>query len=101
MDKTLETTLQFVPVTEDSMEYLLNHVVLGLVCTYWGDTRRYTLMPVQLVRNKRSKKLGWWPYACHVTEPRSFESVTQYAILPTEIKSQDGTESIVIDDGTR
>lgn len=101
MDKTLETTLRFVPVTEDSTEYLLDHVVLGLVCTYRGDTRRYTLMPVQPVRNKRSKKLGRWPYACHVTEPRSFESVTQYAVLPTEIKSQDGTESVVIDDGTR
>ncbi len=101
MNKILETTLQFVPVTENSMEYLLNHVVLGLVCTYWGDTKRYTLMPVQLVRKKRSNKLGWWPYDCHVTDPFSFESVTRYAVLPTEIKSQDGTESIVIDDGTR
>ena len=101
MNKILETTLQFVPVTEDSMEYLLNHVVLGLVCTYWGETKRYTLMQVQLVRKKRSKKFGWWPYACHVADPFSFESVTQYAVLPTEIKSQDGTESIVIDDGER
>ena len=101
MNKILETTLQFVPVTENSMEYLLNHVVLGLVCTYWGDTKRYTLMPVQLVRKKRSKKFGWWPYDCHVTDPFSFESVTRYAVLPTEIKSQDGKESIVIDDGER
>lgn len=58
MDKTSETTLQFVPVTEDSAEYLLDHVVLGLVCTYRGDTRRYTLMPVQPVRNKRNSNCG-------------------------------------------
>lgn len=101
MDKILETTLQFVPVTENSMEYLLNHVVLGLVCTYWGDIRRYTIMPVQLVWNKRKKQYGWWPYDCHVNDPFSFVAVTQYAVLPTEIKSQDGTESLVIDDGTR
>ena len=101
MNKILETTLQFVPVTENSMEYLLNHVVLGLVCTYWGETKRYTLMQVQLIRKKRTNKLVWWPYACHVSDPFSFESVTRYAVLPTEIKSQDGTESIVIDDGTR
>ena len=101
MNKILETTLQFFPVTEKSMEYLLNNIVLGLVCTYWGETKRYTLMQVQLVRKKRSNKLVWWPYACDVTDPFSFESVTQYAILPTEIKSQDGTESIVIDNDER
>ena len=39
MNKILETTIQFFPVNETSMEYLLNHVVLGLVCTYWGDTK--------------------------------------------------------------
>lgn len=101
MKKILETTIQFFPVNETSMEYLLNHVVLGLVCTYWGKTKRYTLMQVQLVRKKRSNTLVWWPYACHVTDPFSFESVTRYAVLPTEIQSQDGTESVVIDDGER
>lgn len=101
MNKILETTLQFFPVNEISIDYLLNHVVLGLVCTYWGETKRYTLMQVQLVRKKRSNQLVWYPYACHVTDPFSFESVTRYAVLPTEIKSQDGRESIVIDDGER
>ena len=101
MNKILETTLQFFPVNETSMEYLLNHVVLGLVCTYWGETKRYTLMQVQLVRKKRSNTLVWWPYACHVADPFSFESVTRYAVLPMEIQSQDRSESMVIDDGER
>ena len=82
MKKILETTIQFFPINETSMEYLLNHVVLGLVCTYWGKTKRFT-------------------FACHVTDPFSFESVTRYAVLPTEIQSQDGAESVMIDDGER